>query len=194
MEVQVPKDVLEMLKQTRLDAIKKQLVESKRDNLRDATSALILTPTYSGTRTSWRCYHPLKCQNSSKAFDFAKRNFMAELKAWYDVVELYSDEMPLSEPIFAKAFKKNIEKLLVEIEKERDPYLIESLSAVLWDKEGSDLNEEGKYDKSEKTSQHDLTSMQELKQMAEELRHQDFGVEAKKRIGESDLTQHGWGG
>ncbi len=194
-EIAIPKDVQDLLKQSKLDQIRKTLAEEKAANERDVTPLLILKIPYYGARTGWRVYHPLKCYNPEKAFQFAKRNFMAELKAWYDVVQLYHDDMVLSEKVITEGVKKEVDKVLVEIDRAPDPYLLEALAEVLWDKDGAVQLEDGVFDgPSEKTDRHELTMMVELRRRAEELKHLDLGVRLDKPTPSEQLVKHTWSG
>lgn len=180
------------LNQRRLDEIKSRLAKQAEDNKH---ITLIEVP-YRGSRYDWICYHPKKNPNVVTAYDEAKAAFLSQLHAWYDTVAMYQSEQTMSEIVVHKQLKKDVIKILAEIDQEHDPYLLEALGTVLWvDKEGAAQNEDGSFDhKSEKVQQHDLDFMSQLKTLAQEIKFKDLGVVLDRTLATKDLIQHTYTG
>lgn len=183
-------DIKEMINKPKLEAIKDRLEQARSAN---GKSPLLVLP-YHGCRSGYFVYHPRKFPNFETAYQEARKVFMATLDSWYDVLELYHDDSPLSEKIITDAVKKDIKKILEELDKERNPYALESLAETLWMKEGATQLSDGSFDgQSEKSTRHDLTMMQEIKRRAEELKHEDLGVKLEKPFNAPPI-KHSWGG
>lgn len=157
-----------------------------------ASKPKIIEVPYHGCRTSWFCYHPKLNINLDTAFDEAMKSFMAQLTTWYDVCELVEDEVSVrsDKRIVTKDVKKDIKRMLQEIENIKDPYLVEALAMVLWDKVGAEQATDGTFlPGSEKATHHDLTLMSELKQMAEDIRFEDLGIKLARSTGAAELNR-----
>lgn len=184
------KDIHEMIAKPKLDRLRDRMSQV---NSQAGKPSLLNIP-YHGSRTGYFVYHPRKFPNQTTAYDEARKVFATTLKSWYDVLELYHDDSPLSEKIITDAVKKDIQKILDEIEKGRNPYDLEALAELLWNREGATQLEDGKFDgPSEKSTRHDLSWMSEIKRRAEELRHEDCGIILSKPIAGPPI-KHGWGG
>jgi len=151
--------------------------------------------SYKGTRTSYICYHPLYHGEDTFAFDRALPVFMKQWTEWWDIAELYQDEMVLSEKVTVPQLRKDVTRILKEICAERDVYKLEALAEALWDKEGASQDPDGSYtEKSEKTSRHELPYMSELKHRASELRALDCGISLGYPIPKNMIIRHTWSG
>jgi hypothetical protein len=178
--------------QRKLDEIKARIA---RQSETSKHIKLIDVP-YRGSRYDSICYHPLKNPNIVTAYDEAKASFLVQLHGWYDTAGMYQSEQTLSEIVIHPQLKKDLVKILYEIDKERDPYLLEALGTVLWvDKEGAAQNEDGSFDhKSEKVQQHDLDFMAQLKVLAQEIKFKDLGVVLNRTMNPAELIQHTYTG
>lgn len=149
---------------------------------------------YFGTRTSYFVYHPLYIYGED-SFWKTKDSFMKMYKDWQSVVNLYQDEMVLSETVTVPGLVKEIDKLTAEITKAQDVYLLEALAESLFDKDGAAQNPDGSFDgPSEKTKRHELPYMYELEQRAKELRVLDLGLSLGYSIPKKFITRHSWAG
>ena len=183
---------MNVYEQRKLDAIKKRLEEQ---NKLTQHISLIDIP-YRGSRHDWICYHPKKNPNVVTAYDEAKASFLTQLIGWYDTAHIYQSEQTLSEIVVTKQLKKDIARILDEIDKEHDPYLLEALGTILWvEKEGALQSEDGSFDhKSEKIQQHDIDFMYALKKLASEIKHYDLGIIIDKAYAPTELIQHTYTG
>ena len=74
--------------------------------------------SYNGERTSHMVYHPVKHGSTEVAWPVVQKEFVRMYKEWLDVTELYEDEMTLTEHIVSPEVRKDILKILDEIEKD----------------------------------------------------------------------------
>jgi hypothetical protein len=152
----------------------------------------VLKIPYHGERASCFVYHPVQNWNTLIAYDEAKREFMRLLNDWYNVVELYSDEMVLSEGVTPKSLKRDIVNCVREIDEERSYYKLEALAESLWDK--VDHEEEDWDRKGRKVEQHSIPLMSELEKRSEELRAMDLGLKMARPIAQHEIARRGWAG
>lgn len=158
-------------------------------------TAQLLKTVYRGVRGSYFCFHPAKHANLDTRYHEAKQIFMKMLNDWYEVCELYKDDMVLSENITPASLKKDVLKIVAEIDQKQEVYKLEALAMILWDKEGAQQREDGTFEKgSEKIESHFLPTMTEVSKLADELLAADVGVQLKDAIPESQLTRHTWTG
>lgn len=131
---------------------------------------------YHGTRTSWRVYHPAKNWNQDTKWRDVKKEFMRLYNEWLSVCDLYQEEQKLSEPVVSHEVRKDLMRLIEEIEKDikHREYVLEALSEFLWDKPSHD--EEDEEHTGRKCETHFFPTVGELKKRAEELRAMDSGL------------------
>lgn len=139
---------------------------------------------YNGIRTTWFVYHPLKQWNQITAFNDSMKIMHDQIKSWYDIVELYEDEQTRSEKVISDEAKRDIKLLLADIEKTKDPYMVEALAEALFDKVNHD--EEDESGKGRKTEKHYIPYFKELEHRAAELKAMDLGITVPSghRVGE----------
>jgi len=155
----------------------------------------IIPVAYRGGRTSYFVFHPVLQWNIDTRYNVSKDNFLRQLNTWYEVCELYKDDMVLSENVTPKSLKRDVMKVIAEIDQTHDVYLLEALAESLWDKEGAIQYEDGKFDgPSEKIQSHFLPMMSELSKRADELRAEDIGIRAPYQTTASMLNRRTWTG
>lgn len=158
-------------------------------------TATILKTVYRGGRSSCFVFHPAKHWNLETRYNDAKAEFMRMLNNWYEVCELYQDEMTLSENVSPASLKKDVVKMVNEIDDSRDPYLLEGLAEFLWDKEGGIQYEDGSFDgPSEKTQTHFLPTMAEVIQRAAEIKSIDLGIQLPHVTTAKNVSRRTWAG
>ncbi len=143
--------------------------------------------TYKGARSSYFVFHPKRFPNlkpnSLEVFDQALKLFYTQLHSWYDVCEIYQSEMTLSEGVTFKSLKKDIEKLIQAIIKDKEVYQIEALAEVLWDK-----------DVDEKTQKHFIPSHTEIRKRGLEIRMEDSSIVVPNAFRIKKPLRRTWGG
>ena len=177
--------------QRRLDELKERVDRG----MEASRHVSLIDIPYRGSRTGFFVYHPKRNPNIETAYHEAKIAFLSQLTAWYDTCALYSGEQTLSEPVATKQLKKDIAKVVDELDRDKDPYALEALAELLWDVEGAAQNVDGSFDhKSEKVQQHDLDFMSQIKKMAQEIKFEDLGIDIGKSLRPTDIVQHTYTG
>ena len=151
--------------------------------------------SYNGERTSHFVYHPAKSGGPLTAWKSSRDEFVKMFKTWLDVCELYEDEQKLSEPVVSNEVKKDILKILDEIETDEVQrcYLIEALAEALWDKPSHDESDDAHTGR--KCETHFLPTMKELERRAAELKAMDIGLTAPGTFAPiTQSTKHSWAG
>lgn len=175
-----------------LDDIKNDL-----DNVqkKKSASSLLITVPYNGVRTSMFVYHPKQMPNQATAYLEAKKLFLSMCSAWYDVADIYNEEEKLHATVIPQETKKGIDMLLREMDEIQNPYLLESLSFFLWDKEGASQMSDGKFEGgSEKVDKHFLPTMKEIQDFANEIKSEDLGITTTRGMVKGPITRHTWTG
>lgn len=126
-------------------------------------------------RTSWFVYHPSKHGDKNQVYDSIRLSFSRNLESAIEVTETYAEEMPAQPKVFTDDVKKSIQKILKEIDKKRDVYLLESLSEYLYPDQYTDRNR-----KFRKT----LPTFKEIQERALEIRADDSGILFKNPVRE----------
>ena len=180
-----------------------EATNSKLDSIRNDIAILrektkhvkLIDIPYRGGRTSCFCYHPKTNPNFLTAYEEAKAELLLQIHGWLDVVRVYESEMNLSEKIVSDNDVRDIFKVIEEADKDRDPYILEALGEMIFDKEGATQNEDGSFDhKSEKAQQHSLDFMAALKKRAQDIKFEDFGINIGKEVSKTDVIKHTWSG
>lgn len=155
----------------------------------------LLKTVYRGGRSSCFVFHPAKQPNLDTRYMESKAIFMSQLNTWYEVCELYRDDMVLSENITPASLKKDVLKMIAELDIEKDVYKLEALAEALWDKDGAQQNADGSFEKgSEKIEQHYLPTMAELDKRAKEILSDDVGIQLSQVTPASGVARRTWTG
>lgn len=177
--------------ENRLDSIRMQVAETEKETRKPH----VIDVPYRGIRTSHFVFHPKLMPNTLTAYDEALKVFNAHKTAWFNVTEMFNDDMTRHESVIPLDTKKGITQLLVEIDATRDVYLLEALAEALWDKVGAEQDSAGNFEgESEKTEKHFLPFFSDLEKRAKEIRAEDFGLTVGRTFGKSDIVRRSWVG
>lgn len=125
--------------------------------------------SYRGNRTSYYVYHPVYHEHF--VYQDIRKNFDSMLKSVMSTADLFCEEMSHHTPIFSQEVRKEIQHLLVEIDKEAERdmkyacYQLEALMEIIMGDRHNAV----------------LPYHYEIKQISTELRARDSGLQLRNQ-------------